>query len=346
MGLSNALARGRIWSGADLERFVTLAATRRCCILAGPMRRTTSSGLAAAFALVACNPTDAALPIGTTSDAASTSAPDTTPPASTSGDASTSSADATTLATADMSGGTGSTDDTTTGDVEEMPRWQQIIAAEPYSRLVIEVDYVPGREPRQSSIDELEAILESVLDKPGGVQVVLDEELATQGPDHAWTIDERVQLAIATSNLQVDDDTIKIHTLSLDGRAIEDDSMDGVLLGVAWGFENIVLWRDTLDGGCMGVGMLVDELCAQAELLIWQHEVGHVVGLVDGGLPMVDNHLDPTPGAGKHDVDHACVMFREYEGLDAIDATLDRVLMGGPAIELDAACLADIEAAK
>jgi hypothetical protein len=295
------------------------------------------------FALGACAPAGD-VPDGPTSPnpTSTGAAPDVTTAVDTSTSSTTSTtADAATLASASGSDATG-----TTGDVEEIPRWQQIIAADPYPRLVIEVDYVPGREPRDTSIAELESVLAAVLDKPGGVEVVLDQELDTQGPMRAWTIDERIQLALATSNLPVDDDTIKIHTLALDGHAAEDDSMDGVLLGVAWGFENIVLWRDTLDGGCMGVGVLVDELCAQAELLIWQHEVGHVIGLVDGGLPMVTDHLDPTPGAGKHDVDHACVMYREYEGLDAIDATLDRLLMGGPAIELDAACLADIAAAK
>lgn len=311
-----------------------------------PMLRAVASLLA----LAACSPAGDAPDIeGTTSTGEppdATTASDTTAINTTETPPTTSSdADATTLGSGSQST-SGSADTGTTGDVEEIPRWQQIIAADPYSRLVIEVDYVAGREPRQASIDELESILATLLDKPGGVQVVLDEQLDSLGPMHAWTVDERVQLALATSNLPVDDDTIKIHTLALDGHAAEDDSMDGVLLGVAWGFENIVLWRDTLDGGCMGVGVLVDELCAQAELLIWQHEVGHVIGLVDGGLPMVGDHLDPTPGAGKHDVDHECVMYREYEGLDAIDATLDRLLMGGPAIELDAACIADIDAAK
>lgn len=334
---------------------MTLAAVRGCCILTAPMAASLRITARAAMLLttaIACAPADGP----TTATAPQADASETAAVADTSSAGATidatdptgGTAPSSTRATQGGGGGNGesTTDDGTTGAPTEMPRWQQLIAAEPYSRLVIEVDYVPGREPRQSSIDALEAVLQSVLDKPGGVEVVLDEALSTQGPSHAWTVEERVQLAIATSNLAVDDDTIKIHTLSLDGRAAEDDEMDGVLLGVAWGFENIVLWRDTLDGGCMGVGVLVDQLCAEAEQLIWQHEVGHVIGLVDGGLPMVDDHLDPTPGAGKHDVDRACVMYREYEGLDAIDATLDRLLMGGPDIALDAACIADIDAAK
>lgn len=292
------------------------------------------------------NTTPGAETAGTSNDGSDAS-PDTTSPEGSS-TAPVTDASGDTMPSSNGSGSSADADTGTTGEPTDVPRWKQLIAADPYPRLVIEVDYVAGREPRAASIAELEEILETVLDKPGGVEVVLDEELDSVGPDHAWTDAERLQLAIATSNLPVDADTIKIHTLSLDGRAEEDDTMDGVLLGLAWGFENIVLFRDTLDGGCDDalVGVLVEELCAQAELLIWQHEVGHVIGLVDGGLPMVTDHLDPTPGAGRHDADHACVMYREYEGLDAIGATLDRLLRGGPAIELDAACIADIDAAK
>jgi len=233
-------------------------------------------------------------------------------------------------------------------DGPDPPIWEQLIGASPYPRLVIEVDYVPGRAPRQSSSDQLAAVLEAVLDKPGGVEIVLDQELDSVGSDHAWTLAERTALATATFDLPVPDDTIKIHALFVDGHAAEDDRMQTVLLGVAWGHESIMMWRDTLDAGCeaLVVGALVEQLCAEAEFLIWQHEVGHVVGLVDADLPMVVDHLDPTPGAGKHDVSHDCVMYRAYEGLDALDAVLDRLLGGAPPIELDANCLADIDAAK
>ncbi len=245
-------------------------------------------------------------------------------------------------------GASSGVDETSTGGVPDKPRWEQLISADPFPRLVIEVDYVAGREPRATSVTQLEAVLAEILDKPGGVEVVLDQQLDTLGRTHAWTVDERLALADATFDLVVPADTIKIHALFVDGHAAEDDAMDGVLLGVAWGHESIMMFRDTLDGGCNGlvVGALVEQLCAEAEQLIWQHEVGHVVGLVDADLPMQVDHLDHTPGAGKHDVSHDCVMYREYEGLDALDTVLDRLLGGGPPIELDAACLADLDAVK
>ena len=62
------------------------------------------------------------------------------------------------------------------------------------------------------------------------------------------------------------------------------------------------------------------------------------------GLPMVEDHLDPEKGAGKHDENQDCVMYRALEELDGIDAIAERLTTGGPPIELDAACLADIQA--
>lgn len=311
------------------------------------MRRRAALAL---LVLVGCAPTAQKLGDTSSSEAgqgdAATSAQTSDPSAATL--ASTSDATSTTITTiGEASSNADSVDDGSTGTPEK-PIWEQLISADPYPRLVIEVDYVPGREPRATSSDQLEAVLAGVLDKPGGVEVVLDDELDSLGADHAWTIEERTALATATFDLAVPDDTIKIHALFVDGHAEEDDMMDTVLLGVAWGHESIMMWRDTLDAGCQGlvVGALVEQLCAEAEFLIWQHEVGHVVGLVDADLPMVRDHLDPTPGAGKHDVSHDCVMYHTYEGLDALDAVLDRLLGGGAPIELDAQCLADLDAVK
>ncbi|HET6583543.1 MAG TPA: hypothetical protein VFG69_08845 [Nannocystaceae bacterium] len=238
---------------------------------------------------------------------------------------------------------------TTAGEMPppDAPRWELLIRGDTYPRLVIEVDYVAGREPRPLVIADIEATFFALLDKPGGVEVVLDEVVASSDPEHAWTVQERLDLAIATDNLVVDDDTIKIHAMFVDGHA-EEDAMGGVILGSAWGYESITIFRDSLDAGCEGavVGPLLDQLCADAEFLIWQHEIGHVIGLVDGGLPMVHDHLDPAANAGRHDVAHDCVMYRSYEGLDAFDAVLDRLLTGGPAIEFDAQCIADITAVR
>lgn len=242
---------------------------------------------------------------------------------------------------------TGSTGTAGTTGEPDVPRWAQLVRASPYPRLVIEVDYVTGRAPRPSNIMQIEAVMMELLDKPGGVEVVLDEELPEGDPDQAWTHQMRSELAQATSNLEVPDDTIKLHAIFVGGHAAEDDDGgDGVLLGVAWAYENIVMFRDTMDAGCdaLAVGPLVDQLCAEAEFLIWQHEVGHTIGLVDNGMPMIDDHRDPDPSAGAHDVSQDCVMYRAYEAGDALEAILDRIVEGAPPLQMGPQCRADVQA--
>ena len=69
-----------------------------------------------------------------------------------------------------------------------------------------------------------------------------------------------------------------------------------------------------------------------------------VIGLVDAGLPMVEDHK--AIDRGPHDADRECVMFPDYEGTDAVVALVDQLVAGAPPIEFDQHCLDDIEAAK
>ncbi len=241
------------------------------------------------------------------------------------------------FATGGFEGGEG----TSGGDV---PRFLHYIRSEPYPRLVIEVDRVEGRDPYPVAIDGIEHVLAETLDKPGGVEVVLDDVLpASPEADPGWSADAMRSLAEETFDLEVPDDTIKIHVLVLDGHAQGEGS---TIFGLAWHHVNIVLFKDLYAAACADalLGPLQQPLCEQTEFLVWQHEIGHVLGLVDAGLPMLVDHRDPA--GSLHDLDRACVMYAEYEGTDALLAIVDRLLEGAPPVEFDRNCLDDIEAVK
>jgi hypothetical protein len=238
----------------------------------------------------------------------------------------------------------GTGDGGTTTDVDDVPRYLHYIRAEPYPRLVVEVDHVEGRAPYPVAVDGIEQVFGEVLDKPAGVEVVLDDVIpASAEPDPGWSADAMRALAMDTFDLEVPGDAVKIHVLVLDGHAAGEGS---TIFGLAWDHLNIVLFRDLYDAACEDalVGPLQQPLCEQTEFLIWQHEMGHVIGLVDAGLPMVVDHR--SADRGPHDVDPACIMYADYEGTDAVVALVDRLVGGAPPIELDQHCLDDIEAAK
>lgn len=244
--------------------------------------------------------------------------------------------------------GAGAADGSTTvsdGAPSNLTRPQAYARPAPYSRLVLELDAVPGTEPRARSSDAVVATLDELLDKPGGIEVVRDADIASRGADHAWTNQELFELAEETFDLAAGADTVKIHVLTVDGHSARDDEGPGVILGIAWSNRHLVLFHDTIEDVCDG-GLgptLGAELCAAAEESIWTHELGHVIGLVNTGAPMVEDHEDPDHRG--HDHDDGCVMYWAYEGAGLIDVLAERVVGGNSAaLEFDDACRADIAA--
>jgi hypothetical protein len=227
-------------------------------------------------------------------------------------------------------------------------RFVDLIRGDPYPRLVIEVDYVPGFAPRPAVESALAEGLGEILDKPGGIEVVLDSEIESRGEDHAWSFAELDALARSSFDLAVDPDTTVIHTLYLDGHHERDEQGGGRILGLAWAHTHIVMFKKTLEEVCGAsslVGLLRERQCRGAELSVWIHEVGHVIGLVDNGLPMTVPRRDEERGA--HDENPGCVMYWAYSGEAIFDQIRDQLLGGGDeSLGFDDACLGDVAAVR
>lgn len=232
-------------------------------------------------------------------------------------------------------------------DTEGLPRYSLLVRDTIFDELVIEIDSVPGMEPRDATDEALVDLLPDLVDKPGGVTAVRDAAIASRGADHAWTFGELQELAQDTFDLDTASGAIKIHMMYVDGHS-ELDGEGGVILGLAWSHTHLAMFKQTIEEYCASVPVLLrDEVCAAAELSIATHEVGHLLGLVDNGLPMVEDHRDPDPDHGRHDASDACVMYYAYEGEALFDTLIDQVTGGGEAeIGFDDACLADLAAER
>jgi hypothetical protein len=230
--------------------------------------------------------------------------------------------------------------------LEPAPRVLGYVRGDVYPRLVLEVDRVVGFGPRTSTEQDLARRLEAILDKPAGVEMVTDAAIASRGSDHAWTLAELDALTTQHFDLPVASGTTKIHVLFVDGR-YDSGPGGGTVLGIAWKNQNIAIFKQVIEENCAaaGLGLLTEAACAAAELAICLHEVGHVIGLVDNGLPMVTPHEDTAhPG---HDVSQDCVMYWAYEGDALISRVADDLLgSGSSALDFDADCLADIAAVR
>ncbi|WP_168210307.1 hypothetical protein [Persicimonas caeni] len=239
-----------------------------------------------------------------------------------------------------------------TFDKVDPARVEDYIRSDSHRRLVLEVDYVSGHAPSPESIAQLVDGLDGLVDKPGGVEVVLDEALAAGGDDDVWTLSRIDAVERDTFDLDVDAETIKMHVLFLDGH-YERDTADTQILGLSWANRNVVVFKERLDETCANDSGetlrrrgLVEKACQQTELAIWTHEVGHALGLVANGLPMVDDHQDPAHP--HHDHNDACVMHWAYDRAQAFDEVRKRVVddEDAPPLGFDDACRADIAAMR
>ncbi|MBF5041348.1 hypothetical protein FGE12_03045 [Aggregicoccus sp. 17bor-14] len=213
-----------------------------------------------------------------------------------------------------------------------------LLRASPYSRLELEVDSVPGKAPRAASISFIESALAKVVDKPAGVKVVLDQQdVASRGADHVWTDAELFPLAQQTFGNNGAAGTIRMHVLFVDGSYQNPD-----VLGIAWASTHLVLFKDVIEHYCRQdpSSLVSDAVCAASEQGVWLHETGHLLGLVNNGLSMVQPHEDATHA--KHDASDQCIMYWAFEAPSSIQLLAKRLGAGSPQLEFDAACQADL----
>jgi hypothetical protein len=233
-----------------------------------------------------------------------------------------------------------------TADAEELPpqgRIAALVRGDRYPRMMIEVDAVAGMEPDAAAREDVAAELGTVLDKPDGIDLVLDETLAPFGVDHAWTGDELSALRQKMFNRPVDDDTVAVHVLALDGYSAGDTD-EHVTVGLSWDSTYIVLFSQSIHEACSGRFVPLpsqEALCGLSEYAILLHEMGHLLGLVNLGTSMVDDHEDTDHPAHCENPD--CVMYWLYERRRSLDDLAERFVGGDTrGVGFDDACRDDI----
>jgi len=170
----------------------------------------------------------------------------------------------------------------------------EVVAGDLFTQLVVEIDHAPGREPSQAAIDHLLASLGPLLAKQR-IDVIVTLQL-DDTPDKVWTLDEMVALEVATRNTAHVAPTAVIHVLYVAGRSENQDALGVTVSGPP--VRPIVIFVDQMDK--IGVALIegtpplavpqTDGGRETVERVVLLHEAGHAIGLVNNGLPMVNNH--------------------------------------------------------
>ena len=173
-----------------------------------------------------------------------------------------------------------------------------------FDRLIVEVAYPDDRTPIQASLDLLQERLSERCDKPDGVEVVLgaaipvdefDERLSTGALED---LEDAHRIVYSDSSTR----TAAMFVLYVHGHSSL-DTFTGNVIGLSYRGGSFAIFVDRV--GESATPPLVTEAEIEGGTIV--HEAGHLLGLVNNGVPMQQAHEDNQHGL--HDISTACVMY-------------------------------------
>jgi hypothetical protein len=214
-----------------------------------------------------------------------------------------------------------------------------LLAAEPFRSVRVEIQHVAGQEIDSLALAHVRAFLQRHLSKPRGITFAAG---AIPSPGRAsLTLDQVRELADQSQQRFTRTDQVVIHVLSLDAESPEDESSRRVL-GAAYRNTSVVLYGRSVNRLSGEPGQPL-RWVLQASIL--EHELGHLLGLVNTGTPAYVPHED---GAFRnHCANPLCLMNENVQTTVTLESPgVGASPQGRGVPELDADCLADLKAAS
>lgn len=200
-----------------------------------------------------------------------------------------------------------------------------ILSDKVFKSLVVEVAYMPGMKLSTNTVNEVKAFFESRTHKGKGIQI-LEREIPS--------MNKAVYTATDIRNWEKEYRTTKPSgdKLSIWVCVVDGEYDNSGVVGIAYQNLSCALMGKTIADNSGG---LTQPTKTKIETTIFLHEIGHLLGLVDIGSPMVKNHS----AHGNHCDNENCLMYYAVENTDFFS-----VLGSSPVPSLDANCLNDLKA--
>jgi len=202
-----------------------------------------------------------------------------------------------------------------------------LLSADTYTSLTVEVAYMPGFEPDAVALTNLRTFLSARLNKPGGVVVTTREVAAANNSVLSVTALDALEADYRLGRSS--GSSAYVYILYTNG-----SYTDARVLGIAYRATSAVLFGRRIRDNS---GALGQPSRTKLETTVLQHELGHLLGLVDIGTPMQTPHKDP--GGSAHCNNQSCLMYYAAETTDILG-----FLVGGNVPPLDANCIQDLRA--
>ncbi len=202
-----------------------------------------------------------------------------------------------------------------------------ILSGSTYTSLKIEVQYMPGYQPDAAALSNVASFLSSLINKAGGVTIE-QKQIAASGKTTLSLTD------IAT--IEKDNRTVFTSGSQLGAYFLYTDAAytESGVLGIAYRNTSMAIMGKTIHDNSGSIGQASR---TKLESTVLEHELSHIMGLVDIGSAMQTGHKDAAHG--NHCNNSNCLMYYSAETTDVLG-----FLITGNIPPLDANCKADLHA--
>ncbi|MCD2421350.1 M12 family metallo-peptidase [Niabella pedocola] len=204
---------------------------------------------------------------------------------------------------------------------------REFLSSNSFTSLAVEIQYISGYAPDAAALDQLKQFLTARLNKPGGITI---STKAIADPGEATLSLSRIR-EIEQHNRTVFNKGTQLSIYILYSNS---DFTDAGTLGIAYRNSSAALMGKKIHDNSGGFGQVSR---TKLEATVLEHEIGHLLGLVDLGASMQSAHKDVTHG--NHCSNQQCLMYYASETTDVFG-----FLAHNNAPLLDAGCLADLKA--
>jgi len=207
-----------------------------------------------------------------------------------------------------------------------------ILSADDFTTLKVELVYVTGFKPRAETVENLQTFLEDRLNKPGGISIIETE--ISEGGEAPYSSQEIRDLEDANRVFYNTGNTIALYVFFADGANVNDTQFSKTI-GSAYRNTSVVIYEKTVQEFSDETGEPTRVALESTTLL---HEICHLLGLVNLGTALQSDHEDPLNS--KHCVVEDCLMFFQTE----IQGGIFKMKSLTELTPLDSQCLADLVA--
>jgi hypothetical protein len=203
----------------------------------------------------------------------------------------------------------------------------ELLSSSKYTSLKIEVQYMPGFQPDAAALVHLQSTLNGLLNKPGGITIVTKEIPASS--NLSLSVNDIITIEKNNRTAFTNGSELAVYILYTNG-----NYTDPGTLGVAYKNTSAALFGKKINDNSGGIGQ-----ANRTKLVatVAEHELGHLLGLVDLGSAMQTGHKDIPHG--NHCTNTSCLMYYASETTDIFG-----FLITGNIPALDVNCRADLTA--